>query len=60
VRRARLTYSGAFHHVVSKAYGGRRIFGDARLKTHFLNLLRDHREQFRMRVFAYCDEEFEW
>lgn len=39
MRRARVTYEGAFHHCVNRGYDGKAIFMKPKEKALFLNLL---------------------
>lgn len=54
MRRARLTYEGAFHHVKNRGINGEDIFTGNKLKGHFLNLLDVISKKMKIRVFAYC------
>ena len=39
MRRARLTYQGAFHHGMNRGYDGRPIFSNIKEKAIFIELL---------------------
>lgn len=54
MRRARLTYEGAFHHAMNRGINGEDIFAGNKLKGHFLNLLDQVSKKMKIRVFAYC------
>ena len=52
MRRARLTYKGAYHHVMNRGHGGEGIFLDSVAKTHFLDFLERRSVAQRMRIFT--------
>jgi REP element-mobilizing transposase RayT len=54
MRRARLTFKGAYHHVMNRGHGGEKIFYDNASKNHFLNLLEEKSINQKIRIFAYC------
>jgi REP element-mobilizing transposase RayT len=54
MRRARITYEGAFHHVMNRGINGEDIFTGNKLKGHFLNLLEETSKKMKIRIFAYC------
>jgi len=54
MRRARLTYKGAYHHVMNRGIKGENIFGDKRAKAYFLSILDEKSEKQRIRIFGYC------
>jgi len=54
VRRARLTYQGAFHHAMNRGYEGRPIFKEDSSKDFFLDLIVKLQELLKIRVLAYC------
>ncbi len=54
MRRARLTYKGAYHHVMNRGIKGENIFGDKKAKAYFLSILDEKSEKQRIRIFGYC------
>jgi REP element-mobilizing transposase RayT len=54
MKRVRITYPGAFHHVMNRGYGGNDIFAGNIKKTQFLNLLKRIVKKLKIRLFAYC------
>jgi putative transposase len=54
MRRARLTWPGAFHHVFNRGHDREDIFASAELKMVFLELFRNVVRKMRLRVLAYC------
>jgi len=54
MRRVRLTYPGAFHHVMNRGYGGNDIFYGNKNKNQFLDYLKDASKKMIIRIFAYC------
>ena len=54
MRRARITYQGAFHHTMNRGLEGRKIFETDKLKSTFLKLLEKNKKKYRIRIFAYC------
>jgi putative transposase len=54
VRKARLTYKGAYHHVMSRGHGGDKILLDETAKTCFLDILERRSASQKIRVFTYC------
>ena len=54
MRRARVTYQGAYHHVMNRGYDGKPIFKERKDKEYFLSLLRLYSEKLKIRIFAYC------
>jgi REP element-mobilizing transposase RayT len=54
MRRARLTYKGAFHHVMNRGHDRKNIFRDDTSKSRFLEMLEARSTTQRIRVFAYC------
>ena len=53
MRRARITFIGAYHHIVSKGYNGENIFPDDKAKGFFLTLLKNYSMQYGIKVCAY-------
>jgi len=54
MRRERITYPGAYHHVMNKGYDGNAIFAESRYKSQFLDYLADSKKRMKIRIFAYC------
>lgn len=54
MRRARVTYKGAWHHVMSRALNGEHIFAGPKAKEYFLRLFSEAVKSQRIRVIAYC------
>lgn len=54
MRRARVTYKGAWHHVMSRALNGEHIFAGPEVKEYFLRLFSEAVKGQRIRVIAYC------
>lgn len=54
MRKTRVTWSGAYHHIMSRGINHEKIFGDDKIKSFYLNLLKEKSKKFRIRIFAYC------
>lgn len=54
MRRERITYIGAYHHVMNRGYGGNDIFSGNKHKSHFLDYLEESAKRMKIRIFAYC------
>lgn len=54
MRRARVTFPGAFHHAMSRGYDGRTILTDNLDKRTFLNLIEKNQRLTGIRVLAFC------
>ncbi len=54
MRRARITWKGAYHHVMNRGYDGNPIFSKNSDKEIFLDMLKINSEKLRIRIFAYC------
>jgi len=54
MRRERITYTGAYHHVMNRGYDGNDIFAGNRHKSHFLDYLEGSAKTMKIRIFAYC------
>jgi putative transposase len=54
MRRSRVTFKGAWHHVVSRALSDESILAGFGSKKYFLRLLADAASTKRIRVLAYC------
>ncbi len=53
MRRARLTYKGALHHIMSRGINGSNIFPNDRMKKIFVRILVEKSKKYRIGVFAY-------
>jgi REP element-mobilizing transposase RayT len=54
MRRERITYIGAYHHVMNRGYDGNDIFAGNKHKSRFLDYLADSAKRMKIRIFAYC------
>lgn len=54
MRRARITYQGAYHHAMNRGHDGRSLFQDDPDREFFLDLLKIQSKNLKIRVFAYC------
>lgn len=54
MRRARLTYPGAFHHVMNRGIRGEYIFPDEKDKQTFLEILSEKAKLLGVRLIGYC------
>jgi REP element-mobilizing transposase RayT len=54
MRRARLLYSGSYHHVMNRGLVGSNIFQGDKLKSYFLNFLSKKSKKLKIRLLAYC------
>jgi putative transposase len=54
MRRERITYPGAYQHVMNRGYDGNDIFSGNKNKAQFLNYLEEASKQMKIRIFAYC------
>jgi len=54
MRKPRFTFEGAFHHIVSRAHGGVNIFGVKYYKDYLLNLIKEEKQKYLIKIFAYC------
>ena len=53
-RHARIRVSGGWYHVFTRGHNREQIFCCETDCEHFLELIGEMREQFRVRVIAYC------
>ena len=53
-RAARIRVSGGWYHVCSRGHNREGVFSDATDYSHFVDLLEEMRERFRVRLYAYC------
>jgi REP element-mobilizing transposase RayT len=54
MRRARITYQGAYHHAMNRGHDGRSLFQDDPDREFFLDLVKIQSKNLKIRVFAYC------
>ena len=54
MRRARITYPGAFHHAMNRGHNGEDIFFGNKYKRQFLDYLAVAAKKLKIRIFAYC------
>ena len=54
MRRERIIYPGAYHHVMNCGYGRNEIFFSNQDKSQFLNYLEGASNQMMIRLFAFC------
>jgi len=54
MRRARITWQGAYHHVMNRGHNGEFIFESDELKNDFLTLLKEKSKKLKIRIFAFC------
>ena len=54
MRRSRLTFQNAFHHIMNRGINGENIFQNDDDKLYFIKLLKDKIKLFRIRLLAYC------
>jgi REP element-mobilizing transposase RayT len=54
MRRARITYPGAFHHAMNRGHDGSDIFNGNRNKSQFLDYLAEAKTKMKIKIFAYC------
>lgn len=53
MRRARITYFGAFHHAMNRGLEGKDIFLSNKEKSFFLELLQEKSKKYRIKLLAY-------
>lgn len=54
MRRARITYKGAYHHVMNRGHEGKEIFFDDSSRFYFLDSMRNKAEKLKIEIFCYC------
>jgi REP element-mobilizing transposase RayT len=54
MRKSRVTWQGAYHHVMNRGMDGENIFADSDLKRSFLEMLQEKSRKLKIRLFAYC------
>lgn len=52
--RAKVTFPGAYHHVMNRGVMGENIFIDNKAKDYFLNIIRAKSQLQRIKILAYC------
>lgn len=52
--RAKITYPGAYHHVMNRGIRGEDILSDDKMKDEFLRILKRKANLHRIKVFTYC------
>lgn len=54
MRRARITFNGAYHHVMNRGIEGKDIFFDENAIFYFLESMKEKSNKLKMRILAYC------
>ncbi len=54
MRLARLTWKGAFHHVMNRGLNKQKIFENDNLKSKYIELMAIKANKYEIKVFAYC------
>ncbi len=54
MRRARITFRGAYHHIMNKGIEGMDIFFDEKAIDYFLESMKEKSNKLKMRILAYC------
>jgi hypothetical protein len=54
MRRARITYEGAFHHAMNRGINGDDIFADSKSKSMFLEVMQGTANKLKIKILAYC------
>jgi len=54
MRRARITYPGAFHHAMNRGHDGTDIFYGNKNKSQFIDYLAEATTKLKIKIFAYC------
>jgi putative transposase len=54
MRRARITYPGAFHHAMNRGHDGTDIFFGNKNKSQFIDYLAEATTKLKIKIFAYC------
>jgi len=54
MKRVRITYPGAFHHVMNRGYDGNAIFTGNKNKAQFLEFLEGTAKKMKIHLLAYC------
>jgi len=54
MRKARVTFKSAYHHITSRSFDGKPIFKEEFFKNYLLQLIKKYSLLTRTRIFAYC------
>lgn len=54
MRRSRITYKGAYHHVMNRGIKGEDIFYSNKLKDYFSKILEEKSKGLKIKLLAYC------
>ncbi|MBN2323559.1 MAG: transposase [Spirochaetes bacterium] len=54
MRKVRMTFIDAYHHIMNRGIDDTPILSDDRLKKFFLELIREKSRKLKIRLFAYC------
>lgn len=54
MKRVRITYEGAFHHIMNRGINDEEIFSNHQTKNHFLKLLEEYSKKMKIRIISYC------
>jgi hypothetical protein len=54
MRRARITYEGAFHHALNRGINGDNIFAGNNSKSMFLDVMEGTAKNLKIKILAYC------
>ncbi len=54
MRKARVTWEGAFHHIMNRGLNKQKIFFNAKLKEKYISLLSDKCKKYGIKIFSYC------
>jgi len=54
MRKARVTFKGAFHHITCRALDGKNIFEDVIFKKYLIKLLKKYSKLTKIKIIAYC------
>ena len=54
MRRARLTFLGAYHHIMNRGINGEAIFRGKKMKREFIRILGEKAQKNRIKILAYC------
>ena len=54
MRHPRITYKGAFHHVMNRGINAENIFESSHSKKYFLDLVKEKSKILKIEILAYC------
>ena len=54
MRRARITYEGAFHHAMNRGINGDNIFAGSKSKKMFLDIMEGTAKNLKIKILTYC------